>query len=177
MVTVTAVQAVRMPVGSPCYVVYVHVCWHPLLSICMQHKPLSLDVNEESTGVPGYTFNLNWISSAAKLQHICTTSLWTAFATGMAAEIPLIALLVQVCPLTVPKYHMFKKATADQHYEIMGYQKAPNPKTGKEGFELPDRYLQRVGGYMVFYAAVMQSEQWPLRHPCSISAAWQFVAR
>lgn len=72
---------------------------------------------------------------------------------------------------------MFKKATADQHYEMMGYQKASDTKTGKEAFELPDRYLQRVGGYMVFYAAVMQSEQWPLRHPCSISAAWQFLAR
>ena len=86
-------------------------------------------------------------------------------------------LLVQVCPLTVPKYHMFKKTTADQHYELMGYEKAADPKTGKERFELPDRYLQRVGGYIAFYAAVMQSEQWPLRHPNGISAAWQFLAR
>ena len=72
---------------------------------------------------------------------------------------------------------MFKKSTADQHYKMMGYEKAPDPKTGKEGFELADRYLQRVGGYMVFYAALTQSQQWPLRHPCGISAAWQFVAR
>lgn len=59
----------------------------------------------------------------------------------------------------------------------MGYQKAVDPKTGKEGFELPDRYLQRAGGYMAFYAAVLQSQQWPLSHPCGISAAWQFLAR
>ena len=72
---------------------------------------------------------------------------------------------------------MFKTATADQHYQMMGYQKATDPVTGKEGFELPDRYLQRVGGYVAFYAAIMQSEQWPLTHPHGISAAWQFLAR
>ena len=72
---------------------------------------------------------------------------------------------------------MFKKATAGQHYELMRYQKVTDAKTGKEGFELPDRYLQRVGGYMAFYAAIMQSEQWPLRHPAGVGSAWQYMSR
>lgn len=83
----------------------------------------------------------------------------------------------QVCPLTVPKYHMFKKATAEQHYDQMGYYKVTDPKTGKEGYELPDRYLQRVGGFVTFYAALMQSELWPLRSPNGISSVWQYMAR
>jgi len=83
----------------------------------------------------------------------------------------------QVCPLTVPKYHMFKKATAEQHYDQMAYHKVTDPKTGKEGYELPDRYLQRVGGFVAFYAALMQSELWPLRSPSGISSAWQYMAR
>ncbi|DBA95711.1 hypothetical protein WJX82_007603 [Trebouxia sp. C0006] len=89
----------------------------------------------------------------------------------------MIARLHEVCPLTVPKYHMFKKATAEQHYEQMGYHKVTDPKTGKEGYELPDRYLQRVGGFVTFYAALMQSELWPLRSPNGISSAWQYMAR
>ena len=72
---------------------------------------------------------------------------------------------------------MFKKATAEQHYEQMGYQKVVDPKTGKEGYESPDRYLQRLGGYVSFYAALVQSEQWPLRNPAGISSAWQYMAR
>ncbi|DBA85487.1 TPA: hypothetical protein ACH3X2_000433 [Trebouxia sp. C0005] len=89
----------------------------------------------------------------------------------------MIARLHEVCPLTVPKYHMFKKATAEQHYDQMGYYKVTDPKTGKEGYELPDRYLQRVGGFVTFYAALMQSELWPLRSPNGISSVWQYMAR
>ena len=85
--------------------------------------------------------------------------------------------LLQVCPATVPKHFVFKKATAEQHCELMGYQRVTDPKTGKEGFELPDRYMQRVGGYMAFYAAVMQSEQWPLQSPTGVYSAWQYMAR
>ena len=79
--------------------------------------------------------------------------------------------------MTVPKYHMFRKATADLHYQQMGYEKVTDPKTGKEGFEMPDRYLQRLGGFVAFYAALMQSEQWPLRSPVGVSSAWQYMAR
>ncbi|DBA75864.1 TPA: hypothetical protein ACH3X1_010262 [Trebouxia sp. C0004] len=89
----------------------------------------------------------------------------------------MIARLHEVCPLTVPKYHMFKKATAEQHYDQMGYHKVTDPKTGKEGYELPDRYLQRVGGFVAFYAALMQSDLWPLSSPSGISSAWQYMAR
>ncbi len=79
--------------------------------------------------------------------------------------------------MTVPKYHLFKKATADQHYQQMAYQTVTDPKTGKEGYEMPDRYLQRLAGFLAFYAAVMQSELWPLRHPMGVDSAWQYIAR
>ena len=85
--------------------------------------------------------------------------------------------VVQGCPLIVPKVYSSSKAAANQYFERMGYQKTQDPKTGKEGFETADRYTQRLGGCVAFYAAVMASERWPPQAPLGINSAWQYMAR
>ena len=77
----------------------------------------------------------------------------------------------------VPKVYTSSKAAAEQYFEHMGYHKSQDPKTGKEGFEATDRYLQRLGGCVAFYAAIMASERWPPQAPLGISSAWQYMAR
>lgn len=57
----------------------------------------------------------------------------------------------------------------------MRYVAVPDPKTGQDSLEKHEAYLRRNSGFVIFYAAVMQSE----RHgnPLALDTAWKYIAR
>eukprot|EP00884_Botryococcus_braunii_P002466 jgi/Botrbrau1/1221/Bobra.0163s0028.2 len=86
----------------------------------------------------------------------------------------------QVCILLVPKYYSASsKAAVGDYFKRMGY-KNKAEDTGDDSvskrepeWESTDEYLGRMKGYVLFYAAILQSDTYP-EGP---GTAWTFLAR
>ncbi len=86
----------------------------------------------------------------------------------------------QICILLVPKYYSASsKAAVGDYFKRMGY-KNKAEDAGDDGvarrepeWESTDEYLGRMKGYVLFYAAILQSDAYP-EGP---GIAWAFLAR
>jgi GLE1-like protein len=79
----------------------------------------------------------------------------------------------------VPKYYSAASDTSGDYFKRMGY-KNKAEDTGEDGgrpaepqWESTDDYLGRMKGYVLFYAAILQSDT----YPDGPGIAWTFLAR
>ena len=101
-------------------------------------------------------------------------------AVRIACDVPrfgalLVALTHEVCVNAVPKYYPFvqgRYASDGEYYDLMGYVK-PDDSTG--AYETTDAYVDRMTGFMLFYAAFLQVDA--PNHPHGMDAAWRWLAR
>ncbi|KAI7837388.1 hypothetical protein COHA_008755 [Chlorella ohadii] len=91
--------------------------------------------------------------------------------------VPLLAArLHQVCPLTVPKYVVFKSgADEDGYLKQLGYRIRTDEDTGEVTKESTDEFVGRMQGYLMLYAAAMQSDN--PQNPHGLGHAWELLAR
>lgn len=103
-----------------------------------------------------------------------------AVALRVAVALPqfmdlLLALLHKACPLSVPAYPLHRKGSpTDEYLRSLGYRDVDAAEGGQR-LELPDEFVDRMQGYVLFYAALVQSE-YP-GHPHGLPHAWAYVAR
>ncbi|KAL4440598.1 hypothetical protein ABPG75_003599 [Micractinium tetrahymenae] len=98
----------------------------------------------------------------------------------MAAQpdfVPLLAArLHQVCPLTVPKYFVFRQgADEDAYLKQLGYKISTDEDTGQVTRESTDEFVGRMAGYLMLYAAALQSDN--PQNPHGLQHAWTLLAR
>lgn len=91
--------------------------------------------------------------------------------------VPLLAArLHQVCPLTVPKYVVFRQgADEDAYLRQLGYKISTDEDTGQVSRESTDEFVGRMAGYLMLYAAAMQSDN--PQNPHGLQHAWTLLAR
>ena len=80
-----------------------------------------------------------------------------------------------MCPLAVPKCYLYSKGSHSQYCKLMRFQPIQDPKTGKVSFEKNELYMRRNSGFIVFYAAIMQSDR--PGNPVGLDTAWKYIAR
>lgn len=98
----------------------------------------------------------------------------------MAAQpdfVPILAArLHQLCPLTVPKYFIFKSgADEDGYLKQLGYKISVDEDTGQVSKESTDEFVGRMAGYVMLYGAAMQSDN--PQNPHGLQHAWAMLAR
>ncbi|EFN53838.1 hypothetical protein CHLNCDRAFT_135914 [Chlorella variabilis] len=93
--------------------------------------------------------------------------------------VPLLAArLHQLCPLTVPKYAVFRSGSGqdeDAYLRQLGYMISADEDTGQVTRETTDEFVGRVQGYLMLYAAVTQSDN--PQNPHGLGHAWTLLAR
>ncbi|PSC71897.1 Nucleoporin GLE1 [Micractinium conductrix] len=94
--------------------------------------------------------------------------------------VPLLAArLHQVCPLSVPKYFAFKSGQGqdaeDVYLRQLGYKISTDEDTGQISRESTDEFVGRQAGYLMLYAAAMQSGN--PQNPHGLQHAWTLLAR
>lgn len=77
--------------------------------------------------------------------------------------------------LTVPKYHRFEHGDEGGHLRRMGYREVQEGNDGPKDFESTDKYLERMQGYVLFHAALCQSNRCQAVY--GLEHAWAWVAR
>ena len=75
----------------------------------------------------------------------------------------------------MPKCYLNPKGSLSQYCKLMRYVAVPDPKTGQDSLEKHEAYLRRNSGFIIFYAAVMQSQR--PGNPMGLDIAWKYIAR
>ena len=77
--------------------------------------------------------------------------------------------------MAVPKCYLAVKGAQKLYHKLMRFQEGQDPKSGQVTFEKAEPYMRRNGGFIAFYAALMQS----LRpgNPVGLDGAWKYLAR
>jgi len=87
----------------------------------------------------------------------------------------LIARLNGICPLTVPKHLGYRpESDEDEYLRAVGYRITIDDE-GKVEKESTDEFISRCQGYLLFYAAMTQSDV--PANPLGLGSAWAYLAK
>lgn len=90
----------------------------------------------------------------------------------------LLARLHESCPLSVPMYYGFRSGGDELEYlRLMKYKITEEEERGRVELikESTDEYMGRMQGYVMFYAAITQSDN--PSNPHGLQHAWEYLAR